>query len=62
MRAQELIGGIEILILQQVSDSCPYVSDSGIGINFRFPTLLMKDQHHILLYHCLKNLSSRIWQ
>ncbi len=31
MRTQELIGGIKIFILQ--------VSDSGIEIDFRFPTL-----------------------
>ncbi len=38
MCTQELRGGIEISILQ-VSDSWPYLSDSGIGIDFRFPTL-----------------------
>ncbi len=37
MRTQELIGGIEIFILQQVSDS-------GIGIDFRFPTLIFNKE------------------
>ncbi len=41
MHTQELIGGIEILILQQVADSWSQVSDSGIGIDFQFPTILL---------------------